>query len=71
MLIVKNSYQQKLLKQVGYFIDEFLNDEEIQFCKQIFQSNFISEEYFFCFSGLIVNRPQKFTFQFHPTPTHI
>lgn len=44
MLVVKNSYQQKLLKQVGYFIDEFLNDEEIQFCKQIFQSNFANHQ---------------------------
>ena len=44
MLTVKNSYQQKLLKQVGYFIDEFLNDEEIQFCKQIFQSDFANHQ---------------------------
>lgn len=44
MLVVKNSYQQKLLKQVGYFIDEFLNDEEVQFCKQIFQSNFANHQ---------------------------
>ena len=40
MLQIKNLYQQKLLNQIGYFIDDFLNEDEIRFCKEIYQSNF-------------------------------
>ena len=40
MLHVINPYHQKLLQQVGYYIDDFLSDEEIEFCKQIYTSNF-------------------------------
>ena len=40
MLHIKNPYHQHLLKHAGYFIDEFLNTEEIEFCKEIYSANF-------------------------------
>jgi hypothetical protein len=43
MLTVNNPYHQKLLRQIGYYVDDFFTAEQIDEFKAVFHSHFSND----------------------------